>query len=292
MIAISGCSELSSVTRQQSMKNKQVLATITAVMVMVLNLTVPVLAKASSIAQGYITSDKNLTTGMAVSLGEDSNSSVQTVVPATTSNSGKFVGILTTNNANLLTLTSSNATVVVATSGEAIAFVTDISGSVKKGDKLSISPVKGLLMKTEDNSASGVAAALEDAGVRPPNKQTIDLANGKKKEISIYSIEVSINQHIIPSSETSNKTFLKTLGQNISGKKVSDWQAVIALVVFILLLVVEAALIYGSVHSTFTALGRNPMAHDLVYKQLAQVILAVLAVLAFGIATIYAVLQI
>ena len=229
---------------------------------------------------------------MAASLSAESATKTQNVVRSGTSNKAKFVGIITTKNANLLTLTNNNSTVVVATSGEVYAFVTDINGVVKKGDNLSVSPIKGLLMKSEVNEVSVVGSALEDAAGKISTKQNIDVSGGKKQEISVTSLQIEVNPHNLAGGDAKNQSFLRILGQNVAGKQVSDGQAVIALVVFLLLLVVEGSLIYGSVHSSITALGRNPMARDAVYRQLAQVLLAVLAVLAFGVAIIYLVLQI
>jgi len=292
MIAISGLSGVIRVAKQFIMKIMKQLTAITAALCLISGIVLPLGASAASIAQGYVTSDTDLVVGMAASLSAESASKTQNVVRSGTSNKAKFVGIITTKNANLLTLTNSSSTVVVATSGEVYAFVTDINGVVKKGDNLSVSPIKGLLMKSEVNEVSVVGSALEDAAGKTSTKQNIDVSGGRKQEISVTSLQLEINPHNLAGGDAKNQSFLRILGQNVAGKQVSDWQAVVALVVFLLLLVVEGSLIYGSVHSSITALGRNPMARDAVYRQLAQVLLAVLAVLAFGVAIIYLVLQI
>ena len=292
MIAISGLSGVIRVAKQFIMKIKKQLTAITVVLCLFSGIILPLSTSAASIAQGYVTSDTDLVVGMAASLNAESATKTQNVVRSGTSNKAKFVGIITTKNANLLTLTNNNSTVVVATSGEVYAFVTDINGVVKKGDNLSISPIKGLLMKSESNEVSVVGSALEDAAGKISTKQNIDVSGGKIQEISVTSLQLEVNPRNIAGGDTKNQSFLRILGQNVAGKQVSDWQAIIALVVFLLLLVVEGSLIYGSVHSSITALGRNPMARDAVYRQLAQVLLAVLAVLAFGVAIIYLVLQI
>jgi len=292
MIAISGLSGVIRVAKQFIMKIMKQLTAITAVLCIFSGIILPLSAFAASIAQGYVTSDTDLVVGMAASLSVESASKTQNVVRSGTSNKAKFVGIITTKNANLLTLTNNSSTVVVATSGEVYAFVTDINGVVKKGDNLSVSPIKGLLMKSEVNEVSVVGSALEDAAGKTSTKQNIDTSGGRKQEITVTSLQIEVNLHNLAGGDAKNQSFLRILGQNVAGKQVSDWQAVVALVVFLLLLVVEGSLIYGSVHSSITALGRNPMARDAVYRQLAQVLLAVLAVLAFGVAIIYLVLQI
>ena len=245
---------------------------------------------ASSVAMGFKNSDNDLTTGMAASFSDDLNA--QTVVRASSANILKFVGIVTTKNANLVTLTNNTATVVVTTSGQAEAFVTDLNGIIKKGDNLTVSPIKGFLMKASNVDTSFVGSALQDSVGQPATKQSVESNDGKNREVSATIIQININPRNIAGGSNKNKSFISVLGKNLAGKDVSDWQTVLAFIVFVLLIVVEGSLIYGSVHSSMMALGRNPMAHDAVYKQLAQVILAVLAVLAFGIATIYTVLQI
>jgi co-chaperonin GroES (HSP10) len=264
----------------------------TSVVAVLLFTIVPVCADAASIAQGYNTTDSDLITGMAAALSPDASSNAQSVVRAATSNKQKFVGIVTTKNANLMTLTNNVATVVVTTSGEANALLTDANGVVKKGDNLTVSPIKGILMKADGAESSIIGSALEGFASNRASKQTFSTNDGKSREVSIAAVQIEIHPNNVSTGVSADSSFLRILGQNIAGKTVSDWQAVIALVIFLLLLVVEGSLIYGSIHSTITALGRNPMAHDAVYKQLFQVILAVLAILAFGIATIYAVLQI
>ncbi len=105
-------------------------------------------------------------------------------------------------------------------------------------------------------------------------------------------MQVELNPRNIDSDKAADTGLLSLLGQNVAGKEVSEWQVIVALVIFLLLMVVEGSLIYGSIHSTISALGRNPLARSAVYKQLVQVLVAVIAVLAFGLATIYAVLQV
>jgi hypothetical protein len=123
---------------------------------MITAITPPLYAAAASIAQGYVTSDSNLATGMGASLGADGTTTSRVVERATLSNKGKFVGIVTTKDSNLVTLTNATANVVVTTSGEANAFLTDLNGVVKKGDFLVISPLDGILMKANGNDTNVV----------------------------------------------------------------------------------------------------------------------------------------
>lgn len=247
---------------------------------------------AASIAQGYTTTDSDLVTGMAASLSPTSTSDNRVVERATTSNKAKFVGIVTTKDANLVTLTSGAANIVVATTGEATAFASDANGGIKKGDYLAVSPLKGILMHAGDSEPNAIGTALEDLSLGQANSQQIDTSDGKKTvHVATIRVEISPSTIALASSNNESKSFLKTLGQGIIGRSVSEWQVLSALIIFTLILIIEGSMVYGAIHSTIIALGRNPLAHEAVYKQLFQVLLAALGILAFGMAVIYAVLQ-
>jgi len=229
---------------------------------------------------------------MAASLSSSSTSDKQIVERSSTSNKSKFVGIVTTKDANLVTLTNKEATVVVATTGDTTAFVSDVNGVVKKGDYLAISPLKGILMKAGTNQPNSIGVALEDFQSQGAQSQQIITDSGPRT-VAVNSVRIEISQASIAlSSNQTKKTFLSNLGQNITGRSINNWQVLTALVIFFLILVIEGSLVYGAIHSSITALGRNPLSHNAVYRQLFQVLLAVLGIFAFGVAVIYVVLQI
>ena len=249
--------------------------------------------KAASIAQGYTTTDPDLAIGMAAAVSSTVSGDSQSVERAGVKNATKFVGIVTTKDANLVTLTSTKSTVVVATSGDTTAYVTDVNGSIKHGDVVVISPIKGVLMKASGNDAAVVGTALEDVTFSHAAETTLSLSNGKTQVAHISSGRIELNSRSIGNANgPTEKSFLQIAGEGLTGRPLSQWQVLAALVIFVILLISEASLIYGAVHGTLSALGRNPLARDAVYKQLVQVLLAVMAILAFGMAVIYAVLQI
>lgn len=248
-------------------------------------------AHAASIAQGYQSADSELVVGMAAALSTDAEG--RSVTRASVVNPYKFVGIVTTKDANFLTLTSTNANVVVATSGEVTAYVTDTNGTVKKGDSVTISPIKGVLMRAGPGDTQVFATALEDFTTTNAVRQQNEALDGSGRPVYVTTMSVELNPRSIAEGQSNqDDTFLRTLGQNITGRALKEWQVLTSLVIFILLLVVEAALIYGAIHSTITALGRNPLSREAVYKQLLQVAFMVFALLAFGMAVIYAILQV
>lgn len=137
------------------------------------------------------------------------------------------------------------------------------------------------------------ATALEDFTTTNAVRQQNEALDGSGRPVYVTTMSVELNPRSIAEGQSNqDDTFLRTLGQNITGRALKEWQVLTSLVIFILLLVVEAALIYGAIHSTITALGRNPLSREAVYKQLLQVAFMVFALLAFGMAVIYAILQV
>lgn len=244
---------------------------------------------AASIAQGYTTTDSELVVGMAAALSSASSSENRVVERASTGNKSKFVGIVTTKDANLVTLTADGLPVVVATTGEATAFMSDVNGAIHKGDYLAVSPLKGVLMKAGDNEVNAIGTALEDLSNTQTQQITTD-SGTRTIKIGTARIEISPTSIALASNNQSS-SILHNLGEGLAGRSISNWQVLAAMIIFLVILIIEGSLVYGAIHSTIIALGRNPLAHDEVYKQLFQVLLAVLGVLAFGMAVIYAVIQ-
>jgi hypothetical protein len=249
--------------------------------------------QAASIAQGYTTSDSDLVVGMGASLSQESSSGKTEVERSSQANKGKFVGIVTTKEASLVTLTTQVSNLFVATQGEATAYVTDVNGAISKGDYIVVSPLKGVLMKANSDESSVVGTALENFDVGGANSQEITKNDGSRQTIKVGLVKIDVNPRTLTSGKSSkNQTFLQQLGQSLAGKQINDWQVITALVIFLLLLVVEGSLMYGAIHSAIISVGRNPLSRSGVYKQLAQVLATAVAVLAIGIIVIFGVLKV
>jgi hypothetical protein len=248
------------------------------------------LVGATSTARGYRTQDDTLVAGVAVSLSQSATTDNQTVEQATTSNKIRFVGIVTTKNSSVINTVDTKDNVFVTTAGEAIAIASDVNGAIKKGDFLSISPLKGTLMHADSSETNTVGIALEDFSTEGVKTQNILDEKQKQQTVHVGPLNIEVAPQNGSATATDQKAFLTLVGQSITGKPVSTWQVLTALVIFVLLVVIEGAVIYGAVHSTIEALGRNPLAHTVVYKQLLQIMVVMMAILAFGAGTIYAVL--
>jgi hypothetical protein len=250
--------------------------------------------KAISISQGFTANDKDLSVGMIAALSSDSTPDNQIVERGSTTNQSKIVGIVTTINSNLLTLTNTSAQVHVTTSGEATVYASDLNGTIKKGDFVTASPLRGVGMRVGDESTTIVGVALQDFPSDKAKTQKVLTSDSSDKTVLVAQMKIDVQPRNISAQQAAAKKggFLLLFGQSITGKSVGSVQVVVALVIFFLLLVVEGSIIYGAIHSTIGALGRNPLAKSAVYRQLLQVSWLALAVLAFGLGAIYIILWI
>lgn len=244
---------------------------------------------ATSVSEGYKTTDKSLVVGMAAALSPESTSNNRVIERASTANQDRFVGVVTTSDANLLTLADQDSTIYVATLGDVAVYASDLNGEIKKGDFVMLSPLKGVVMRANTTDTMVVGTALETFSSEKAKAQEVTANNGSNRTVLVNKIRIELNPRNLSRSDKEN-TFLLIFGRSLTGKAVNQLQVISALVIFFFLIVVEGSIVYGAIYSSITALGRNPLARTAVYKQLFQVGLVAFVVLAFGLSAIYAVL--
>ncbi len=66
----------------------------------------------------------------------------------------------------------------------------------------------------------------------------------------------------------------------------------VALIIFVIVLIAECSIIYGSVSSALTAFGRNPLAKKTIRSEMLRIIFVALGVLIIGMISVLAVLWI
>ncbi len=261
-------------------------AAITTILLLVV---IPVSAlAATSTAKGYQTKDTTIISGMAVSLEDDSTSPPSVKLSASNDGSS-FVGIVTTLDENLVTTSEKNSNIYVVTNGEVAAYVSDINGEVKKDDLLALSPLKGVLMRTDKNKTDAIAVALTDQNVAETTTKNVNNSGGGDTEVKLNKISVDLAPSAIENNKEAD-SFLVVLGRSVTGKSVSVWQVVLAFIIFFILMVVEGSIIYGAIYSSIAALGRNPLSKNIVHRELVQVVVIALFVMLIGLGAIYMVL--
>lgn len=248
---------------------------------------------ASALAKGYATDDDQLRPGMVAALSETGTPEEPKVERASKDNQDRIIGVTTVPGSDLVTVVSGSDQAYVQTTGEVDAFVSDINGTVRAGDLLTISPLRGILMKAEDaGTATVVGIAVED--MSDGSAETVSIEGGSGTiNADIVTMRINLD-HKAASNQQAQlaDSSISRLGRAVTGRDVAELRVIAGVVIFLLVLVAEGGIIYGAMSSSITALGRNPMAKKVILKEVVRVVLIAIAVLAFGVLAIYAILWI
>ncbi len=241
----------------------------------------------TTISQGYSTTDK-LTLGSIVSL--QANSSDQ-VVAASSTNPDSLLGVVISADSSLLSISSGEENQVqVATSGTTTVLVSDINGSITRGDHITASPINGVGMKATGNvRVVGIAeGAMENA-----SKQTYTDKEGAKHSVTIGQTPVLVNvsYYFKEPDKTLVPSALQNVANSLAGKNVSTAPILISAAIFLIMLIVVSSMVYSMIRSSIISVGRNPMAQSAVYRDLLQMSAIVLVILAVGFTSIYLILS-
>lgn len=246
---------------------------------------------AQGVAQGYASDDTSLRPGMVVQLSDASSADEPKVERATNSPTAKIIGLATSPNDSFVLSGSGQQQVYVQTSGEALAYASDLGGEIKKGDLLTLSSLKGVLMRTESGGGSIIfGTALEDFPTSSAEKYSIDGGKTDTKESLVTRITINLDSRSFTQGVNQSDSPLAKISRAIVGKNVGEVRVLIALIIFMIVLIAEAGIVYGSVSSAMTALGRNPLASNVIKKELIQVFIIAVIILSVGLAAIYGVL--
>lgn len=246
----------------------------------------PLTHAASLISQSYSSSDK-LAIDSIVSLKDNS---ADEVIAATHINADNLLGVVVSANSSSLSLTSSMANQVqIATSGTLRVLVSDINGTIKRGDYITASPISGVGMRASDNARIiGVAQGSVEGG----SSQTIKDDQGKDQTVIVGEVPVLVNvssyfkqpeKTLIPSS-------IQNLANAFAGRNVSALPILISAGIFVVTLLIVVIIIYSMIRNAIISVGRNPLSQGAVYRNVIQMSGLVLAILAASFAAIYLVL--
>lgn len=238
----------------------------------------------NAVAVGYESSDDGLSIGMVASLSEDPNN--QSVVRATRSTASKIVGVVVEPDEALVTVSSGHDKVLVESEGVVKVYVTDLGGEIKQGDSLVMSPIKGVLMKGNSSSSHSPVLGISSQVPNFSDDNKYTLAGKSDQKIGITQVKITFNKS--PSqNESSSASALSDLGQSVTGREISSLRILFGVVVFMSILAVEGAILYGAVSSSITAVGRNPLSKRAVRWELLKTALVALLVFAVGLTAIY-----
>jgi hypothetical protein len=254
---------------------------------MVLGLSTISAQGAASISQGFKTSDPNIVFGAIVSL---KNGTANTVELSTTKNLDQILGVA--GEDSLIELNNGSGTVKVVTTGETTAFVSDINGDIRTGDKITASPIAGVGMRALNSTLVIGTAQSNLASVHTETKSIAD-KNGRKQTVKIGAISIQVDKVFYEAPQDQNSfvpPVLQDFANNLAGRPVSPVRVMIAGFLIAFVFVTVVVLMYSSIRSSIISIGRNPLSKNAVHKGLSQVSLTVFGVMAFSVIVVYLIL--
>jgi hypothetical protein len=242
----------------------------------------------AAISQSY-RSDERIAIGSIISLKEDSTEEVE---PAFTGNVDNIFGIAINDNSSLIQLRTTNDNrVQVATSGTFGVLVSDINGSIERGDHITASPIPGVGMKaTANTKVVGVAQGrlVPDQG----RVETYIDENDREQSVLLGEVPVLVNvaHYFREPEKTIIPPAVQSIANAIANRAVEPLPIIISAVIFIVTMVVVASIIFSMIRNSIISVGRNPMSQAAIYRDLTQMSALVVAILAVAVMSIYMVL--
>lgn len=240
----------------------------------------------STISQGY-SADEQLPVGSIVSLATNTSDKVEL---SNSSNSDNILGVVINKEGSLLSLSNGTGTQVqVVTSGTVSILVSNINGSISRGDHITSSPVTGVGMKATGNvRVIGIAQGDFTEG----SKQIYTDDEGVERTIYVGTIPllVSVSYYFKEPDKTLIPSAIQNIANALAGRSVSALPIVISSIIFLVMIIIVASIVFSMVRSSIISVGRNPMSQSAIYRDLVQLSALVLVILAVGIAAIYLVL--
>lgn len=242
----------------------------------------------SVISQGFTTKSTDLQYGALVSSDPASKDEVK---PADTSLATELVGVVA--GSSVLEIGTDQQKIQVVTGGISSVLVSDINGEVKKGDRITVSPIAGVGMKTR-GGVQVVGVALNDTQRSDTSERTIKDRTGKSQTIHVGRVDALINVAYFPvpdSEKTFLPPFLQQFAATVAGKEVSTIRILVALAIVIVGLSGAGVLLNASVRSSILSIGRNPLSERAVRKSLLGVIGMCLGIIGATLGVVYLVLK-
>lgn len=240
----------------------------------------------TTMSQGYSTKE-SIPMGSIVSLEDNSNDHV---IASTHKTSDGIIGVVIGNNNSVIALSNGQENQVqVATSGVVSVLVSNINGTIKKGDQITSSPIKGVGMKANSNvKVVGVAQTNPINNKKETYKDTS--GNDKTVKLSEISVLVNVTYYFKEPEKTVIPNSIQYLANAIAGKAVEPLPIIISGAIFIITIIVVVSIIYSMIKNSIVSIGRNPMSQSAVYRDLVQLSLLVVGILAVALISIYVIL--
>lgn len=247
--------------------------------------SIKVNAVSAEYSQSY-TSDNKLSFGTLVSLVDNSENKIE---PTSISNAKNYLGVYVANEGSILAINKQNDGYQVAVSGNTIALVSDENGDIKKGDKLAISKIDGVASKAlSGNNVVGVAAYDFDESSSKNSVTQVNLADGSTGNVVIGPMEMEI---YTVKKDVEVKPGLIGWVERLTGKEVTPFKILVALLITILLFFCVTAMATSATRNTIIQASRNPLAKPVIMRALVRIFMFIAIISIIGVVLIYVVLR-
>jgi hypothetical protein len=240
----------------------------------------------SFISQSY-SSSTDLALSSLVSLKSDSSDEV---IPATHENADSLLGVVVSANTSSLSLINNLSNQVqIATSGTLRVLVSDINGTISRGDFITASPITGVGMRATNNAR---IVGVAQGPIEGATTETIKSSDNTEQTVTIGEVPVLVN--VSSYFKQPDKTLIPSTIQNIAnavaGRNVNTLPIIISAGIFVVSLIVAVIIIYSMIRNAIISVGRNPLSQSAVYRNVIQMSGLVILILAASFIAIYLVL--
>ncbi len=248
----------------------------------------PAAASSANISRAY-KSTTSIPNGSLVSLSKDQSDFVEL---ASTENAELLLGVAVASDDSLLAVNASNTTIQVATSGTASVLVSDLSGAIKVGDQITVSPFEGIgqLQKSGGRVIGLAQTEFTGEGSGSTSQEVTDKA-GNKKTINVGLIRVTIGAGITSNSGQTSEADLNALqkvAKSLVGHQVATWRIVMSIVIVTVTFAALITLTYAAIYGSIISVGRNPLGSSAIFRTLRSVLfMAVLTAAVAGISIFF-----
>jgi hypothetical protein len=240
----------------------------------------------TSLSESYATKD-NLALGSLVSVQDDQT---DIVTAADSTNVDNLIGVVIASGSSLLTVSNGkDGQVQVATSGTLPVLVSDINGTIRRGDHVTASPVKGVgMLATANVRVIGIA----QGAMTNVKKQTYKGSDGKQRTMKLGEVPVLVNvaYYFKEPDKTIVPAAIQNIANSLAGKDVGTVPILVSAGIFLIMLIVVSSLIYSMIRASIISVGRNPLSQSAIYRDLVQLSGLVIGILGVGLVCIYLVL--
>lgn len=248
-----------------------------------------------SVTRSY-DADNNVQIGMFVRIKDKSPG---TVVPVEREKFSQLLGVVVPAASASILITPSQISqqqVLVATSGRVSVLASNQNGIIKPGDDVTLSAVDGVTMAANNSNENIVGKAVSGYNGTNNTISKINLKDlkGKQQAVNIGRVTIDINVTKNPAFKKQSDyvpSIFSSVATTVAGKPVSVVRIYLSMAILLSVVFVVGNLLYASVRSGITAIGRNPLSKKSIIRSLIQTAIVGLIIFFAGVFGVYLILK-